>query len=56
MTDPTTTMGNLPPAPDTSTADGGVMGPSENILVGPDNGNANALWVFIPATNVDTTP
>ncbi len=56
VTDPTTTMGNLPPAPSTSTADGGVMGPSENILVGPNNGNANALWVFIPATSVDTTP
>lgn len=26
------------------------------VVVGPHQGNANELWVFIPASNVDTTP
>ncbi len=56
VTDQTTTAGNLPPPPDTSTLDGGVAGPSEPLAVGANNGNANELWVFIPATSVDTTP
>jgi hypothetical protein len=56
VTDPTTTTGNLPPPPSSNAPDGGVTGPSEPIVVGPNNGNANALWVFIPATNIDSTP
>ncbi|MGH7269815.1 MAG: hypothetical protein ACREJ3_05230, partial [Polyangiaceae bacterium] len=56
VTDPTTTGGDLPPAPNTSTADGGVTGPSEPIVAGTNNGNANELWVFIPSTSVDTAP
>jgi hypothetical protein len=47
VTDPTATSANLPPA---------VGSGSEPIVVGPDNGNANALWVFIQSTNVDTSP
>jgi hypothetical protein len=47
VTDENQTMQNLPPA---------GSGPSENIVVGANNGHANQLWAFIPSTNVDSTP
>ena len=56
VSDPNATSANLPPPPSKTTADGGVIGPSENIVVGANNGNANELWVFIPSSNVDSTP
>jgi hypothetical protein len=47
VTDQNQTMQNLPAT---------SSGPVENVVVGPNNGDANALWVFIPSTNIDTTP
>jgi hypothetical protein len=47
VTDQNQTMQNLPPS---------GSSPSENIVVGANNGYANELWVFIPSTNIDTTP
>jgi len=53
VTDPTVTGANLPPPGYGNSPDGGPL--EEGVVVGGNSGQANELWVFIPAGNVETS-